>query len=67
MDSVQWNVTGLQNKQCKLQVKNALDKIKGVQEIAVDMANGTISVDYNEPATQDDIKACIENTGFKVE
>jgi copper chaperone CopZ len=57
----------MQNKQCKTQLKNALDKIPGVQEVGVNLRTGTVQVDYNEPATKGQIKSCIENTGFTVE
>ncbi|MDR3645682.1 MAG: heavy metal-associated domain-containing protein [Clostridia bacterium] len=67
MNTVLCNVSGLRNKECKTQVKNALDKIKGVQEVGVNLTTGTIKVEYNEPANADVIKDCIENTGFKIE
>lgn len=61
------NVIGMQNKESKTQIKNALDKIDGVQEVGVNRATGTVKVEYNEPATEIEIKNCIENTGFKIE
>ncbi len=66
MNTVLCSVTGIQNKECKTQVKNALDKIKGVHEVGVNPAEGTIKVEYNSPATESEIKNCIENTGFKI-
>ena len=47
-------------------IKNALNKIDGIQEVGVNLATGTIEIEYNEPATEADIKNCIENTGFKI-
>ncbi|RPF42304.1 heavy-metal-associated domain-containing protein [Hydrogenoanaerobacterium saccharovorans] len=66
MDTILCSVSGIQNKECKTQLKNALDKIKGVQEIGVNLTTGTVKVEYNEPATEMDIKNCIEHTGFKI-
>ncbi len=60
------NVSGLKNKEGKTQIKNALDKIEGVHEVGVNAATGTVTVGYNEPATEIDIKNCIERTGFKI-
>jgi copper chaperone CopZ len=60
------NVSGIRNKECKTQIKNALDKIEGVQEVGVNRATGTISIDYNEPATEIQLKSCIENSGLKI-
>ena len=59
MNTVLCNVSGIQNKEGKTQIKNALDKIKGVQEVGVNQTTGTIKVEYNEPATENQIKNCI--------
>ena len=59
-------VSGIPNKECKTQIKNALGKIHGVHEVGVNLQTSTIKVDYNEPASEAEIKNCIENTGFKI-
>ena len=66
MYMVKCSVSGLGDKDCKAQVKNALDKIKGVQDIGVNLTTSTIEVKYDEPATANEIKHCIESTGFKI-
>lgn len=66
MNKMLCSVSGIQNKQCKTQLKNALRKIQGIQEVGVNQTTGTVQVRYNEPATELDIKNCIENTGFKI-
>jgi copper chaperone len=66
MNNVHYNVSDLMNSECKTQVKNALEKIKGVQKIHVSLPAGTIEVDYNEPADKDQIRNCIEKTGFTI-
>ncbi len=67
MKTMLCSVLGIQNKECKTQIKNALDKVKGVQNIGVNLVTGSVKVEYNEPATELQIKNCIENTGFKIE
>ncbi len=67
MNKANYNVSNLVNTECKTQVKNALDKVKGVQKVGVSLNTGTIEVDYNEPADEDQIKSCIEQTGFTIE
>jgi len=67
MRIIQYNVPGLLNVQSKTQLNNALDKLTGVQEVAVDFARGIVQVGYNPPADENQIKVCIENTGYKVE
>ena len=66
MNKMLCSVSGIQNKECKTQIKNALDKVEGIQEVGVNLATGTVEIGYNEPATETDIKNCIENTGFKI-
>lgn len=66
MNKIHYDVSNLSNSEGKTQVKNALDKIKGVQKVRVSLEAGTIEVDYNEPADKDQIKTCIEKSGFPV-
>lgn len=67
MDTIICSVSGIPNKESKTQIKNALEKIKGVQEVGVNMTTSSVKVEFNEPATAEEIKSCIENTGFKIE
>lgn len=67
MKKVHYDVSGLVNSQSRTKLRNSLDKIEGVQEVAVDIARGTVEVEFNEPATKEEIKVCIENTGYDIE
>lgn len=60
-------VNGIANETMKTSIKNSLEKIEGVNNVCVDMGRGTVEVSYNEPASCDMIKNCIEKTGHKVE
>ena len=66
MEELICSVEGIQNKHGKTQIKNALDKVQGVQKVGVNLVTGTVKVEYNQPATAEEIKNCIENTGFKI-
>ena len=66
MKTLYYNVSGLAGSQSKTKVKNALDELKGVQEVAVDLARGSIEIQYNDPATPGQIKQCILNTGYDI-
>ena len=67
MNTMLCSVSGLQNKEGKTQIKNALNKIKGVNQVGVNLVTGSIQVKYNEPATEMELKNCIENTGSRIE
>jgi copper chaperone len=67
MNNVHYNVNGLFNTPMKTQLKNALDDIKGVQKVNVDLMRATVEVDYNAPAEESEIRKAIENIGCKIE
>lgn len=66
MEREHYIVDGIGNENMKTQIKNALEKVQGVNEVCVDVARGSVEVMYNSPATKDAIKSCIEETGHKV-
>jgi len=66
MERLHCNISGISNENMKTQVKNSLEKVDGVDKVCVDMSRGTIEVIYNKPATQEQIKSCLENTGHKI-
>ncbi|WMJ83762.1 heavy-metal-associated domain-containing protein [Oscillospiraceae bacterium LTW-04] len=66
MNQILCSVSGIQNKEQKTQIKNSLNKIDGVREVGVNLTTGTVDIKYNDPATEADIKNCIETTGFKI-
>ena len=67
MEREHYMVNGIANENMKTQIKNALEKIDGVNNVCVDMARGSVEVIYNELATEQEIRNCIENTGHKIE
>lgn len=66
MERLHCNISGISNENMKTQVKNSLEKVDGVDKVCVDMSRGTIEVIYNKPATEEQIKSCLENTGHKI-
>ncbi|MGG7058863.1 heavy-metal-associated domain-containing protein [Clostridium tertium] len=67
MDRVHYKISGISNENMKTQLKNSLEKVDGVNQVCVDMARGTIEVIYNEPATEIQIKSCLESSGHVIE
>lgn len=67
MNNVHYNVNGMYNTIMKTQIKNALEEMKGVQKVNIDLQRGTVEVDFNEPAADKDIRRTIEHIGCKVE
>lgn len=67
MNKVHYNVNGLRNNQIKTQVKNVLDDLEGVKKVNVDLGRGSIEVDYNNAADENQIRNGIEHVGCKIE
>ena len=63
MDRIHYEVSGLINADRKIKVKKTLDKVKGVQEVEVNVAEGTVDVSFNSPATEEQIEQSIEKQG----
>ena len=67
MDRVHYKIDGITNQNMKTQIKNSLEKVDGVNNVCVDVERGTIEVIYSNPATENNIKSCLENAGHKIE
>ena len=67
MEREHYMVNGIANENMKTQIKNALEKIDGVNKVCVDMGRSSVEVIYNNPATSNEIRSCIENTGHKIQ
>ena len=66
MQTEHYNVSGLVNSQSRTRLNNSLDKIEGVQRVAVDIIRGTVEIEFNEPANEEVIRNCIQKTGYSV-
>lgn len=62
MNKAMFKVLSIRNNTEKQQIKNALDKIEGVQEVDINQAESLVNVGYNEPSTEEEIINCISNT-----
>lgn len=67
MKKVRVEVNSIANANAKTQIKNALDKLEGVDEVSVNRAESIIAVEYKAPATEQVIKNTIEHAGHKIE
>ncbi|MDF2905556.1 MAG: heavy-metal-associated domain protein [Herbinix sp.] len=66
MNTVHYQVNGLVNTPMKTQVKNALEKVDGVQKVNIDLHRGSVEVDYNDPAKESEIRTEIEHVGCRI-
>ena len=67
METTIINVEGMLCEHCVKAVTNAVGALPGVDSVAVDLAAGTVTVEYDAAQTPlDEIKAGIEDQGFDV-
>lgn len=66
MKKIELNLEGLQYKDSRDKIKNQLQWLNGVQDICMDVDHKSVNVTYDWPATEVEIKGCLENNGFKV-
>jgi len=66
MNTVRIQVSGIVNTQMKTSLKNALNKIDGVQAVDIDRILGKVEVGFNNPANENSIRNCIEEAGFSL-
>lgn len=61
------NVEGMTCAHCAESIENAVGSLNGVVEVNVSVADGKVSVEYdNERVTIDTIKDIIEDQGYEV-
>ncbi|WP_020060486.1 copper chaperone CopZ [Bacillus sp. 123MFChir2] len=61
------NVQGMTCNHCKMAVTNALSELAGVQNIEVNLQEGTVNVEYDEAKVDvEKMKEAIEDQGYDV-
>lgn len=66
MSEIKLNVNGMVCEGCEKRVVNALSDISGIQEVAADHNNGTVTIKADENIEKSIIKEKIEELGFEV-
>ncbi|QFT87337.1 Copper chaperone CopZ [Bacillus sp. THAF10] len=67
METVTLNVNGMSCGHCVKAVEGSVGELKGVNAVKVDLAAGTVAVEYsNEEVTVDQIKETIDEEGYEV-
>ena len=67
MEKIVLNVEGMSCAHCENAIKKAVGALDGVSEVAVDLANKKVTVQYNhEKVAVENIKSEIEEQGYDV-
>jgi len=66
-ESVMLNVEGMSCSHCEKRVKEALDAIRGVISVSVNLDEATVSVDYDTTGVNEEqIKETIIEAGYEI-
>lgn len=60
------NIEGMTCNACELRLQTAVGKLDGVISVKADCGQNILTVEFDEPATLEEIKAAIQNTGYDV-
>ena len=67
MCEIKIKVEGMACEHCTQRVKNALEKLSGVEAVEVCLENKIVTVKYDDnQVTQEDMKSAIEEQGYDV-
>ena len=63
MNEFKIKVNGMNCNHCKMNVENALRKIKGINGVLADVNSGEVTLNGDQ-VNLDEVKSAIENTGY---
>ena len=66
MTEIKLDVPDISCDHCKTSIEGAVADLSGVSNVAVAIADRTVSVAFDESLTRDDIVAAIEEQGYEV-
>ena len=61
-----YTVTGMTCSHCVASVTEEVQEIPGVQDVAVDLPTGSVTITSAEPLADDAVRAAVEEAGYKV-
>ncbi len=65
METTVIKINGMTCRHCTSSVEEALGKRAGVESVVADLESGTATVVHDERATEDALRALIEEIGFE--
>ena len=66
MSAVTFSVTGMTCQHCVASVTEEVQEIAGVTDVHVDLAAGSVSVISDQPLSEADVKAAVEEAGYQL-
>ena len=64
--TAEFTVTGMTCAHCVASVTEEVQEIAGVTDVVVDLASGALQVSSEEPVSDADVKAAVEEAGYQL-
>ena len=61
-----FTVTGMTCGHCVASVTEEVREVAGVEDVAVDLASGAVTVTSSEPIADDAVRAAVEEAGYQL-
>jgi copper chaperone len=66
MSTAEYTVTGMTCGHCATSVTEEVQEIAGVTDVVVDLASGGLKVNSDQPVSDADVKAAVEDAGYQL-
>jgi copper chaperone len=66
MSTAEYTVTGMTCGHCAASVTEEVQEIAGVTGVVVDLASGGLKVNSDQPVSDADVKAAVEEAGYQL-
>ena len=61
-----YSVTGMTCSHCVQAVTGELTSLPGVEDVQVDLVSGAVTVTSNQPLTDDEVRAAVDEAGYEL-
>jgi copper chaperone CopZ len=61
-----WTVSGMTCEHCVASVTEEVAELPGVRGVHVVLADGTLTVDAEQPLADDDVRRAVEEAGYRL-
>jgi copper chaperone len=61
-----FTVTGMTCQHCVASVTEQVQEVEGVTEVAVDLSSGRLTVTSEQPLSEADVRAAVEEAGYQL-
>ncbi len=66
MTAATFTVTGMTCEHCVSSVTEEVQELPGVRQVAVRLADGSLTVDVDAPLSDDVVRAAVEEAGYRL-